>query len=109
MNHVRFDARYLSRKRRGAKHGPTRHRRRQVKLSYIPQSLGKAAEVLKRQDVAIEVRAIQAAYDIGEETLHAPIIQILNYVEHSCTAGCPLGIQGCLQVAQLRPRTRNRQ
>jgi hypothetical protein len=57
-----------------------------VKLSNVSQTLGKSAEVLERQHVAFKPRWVKTAHDIGKETLHTSIVQVLNYMKDSGAA-----------------------
>src|SRR5438094_8065372 len=101
VNDVWFDAGDLARKRAWPKHGPARHRLGKMKLSYVSQPLGNAPEVLEREHVAVEPTAVEATHDVGKETLHAAVVQILNDVEDS---GAARRRMARVHAAQITPR-----
>jgi hypothetical protein len=107
VNDVWFDARNLTGESTWPKHGPASHRRGEMELSYLSQPLGEAPQILECEDMAIESRAIEAAHDIGEETFHPAIVQILNDMKDASAADCKLARCHDTKIATRRASIRS--
>src|SRR6185295_16862302 len=82
MDYVRSDPPNLPRQTPRDEHGKAGHWNRLMQRRELIEALREATEVPQDKHVRLESRRIKPANDIGKESLHASVVEVLDHMQN---------------------------